>query len=341
MKDAEVRLRFVELEEKEFLLFSLRMDRVEFPQTALRRRERAFRVAAEIAAGVPDGGAAAHFEEKPIEVEEIEPVEDAVEEDIRPIKPATPPPIKKVKPPAVSVIPHEPPPPDEWRLVVRPPAPVRRQKPPKRRFLAALVVLLVVAAAFAALHFSGVFPLSKLIQRWTKSPLRQSTSEKKKGAEPFRDVFKLHLGWMLAVRPEGEVTVAAKTNNFSHTLDGLALQFEIPANWRLEKHETEVTVDGGAVKAVVFVVRLTEDVETNAVGEIVEGCLKETLRRVKVSPVHKGFLCTANCKDDFLWMRIWVVRRWVVTVMARGSLEYADIWLGPVERMVTMMGEKR
>ncbi|RKY15926.1 MAG: hypothetical protein DRP63_06285 [Planctomycetota bacterium] len=336
MKGGDVKLRFVRLGEREFLLFSLRVDRVEFPPTALRRAERAFRVAAE----APDHGTPTHPDEKPIEVDEIEPVENAVEEGVEPIKPPTPPPIKKVKPPEVSVIPHKPPP-DEWRLVVHPPTPMRTQKPSKRRVSGALIVLLVLAAAFAALHFSGVLPLSKLIKRWTKPPLRQPTPEQNRDAQPFREAFKLHLGRMLAARPKGAVTVATNINNFSHTLGGLALRLSVPANWRLERQETGVTVDGGAVKAVVFVVRLTEDVEMNAVGKVVESCLKESLRRVKVSPAHKGFLCTAKRKGDFLWMRIWVEKRWVVTVMARGSFECADIWLAPLERMVTVVGEKR
>ena len=68
---------------------------------------------------------------------------------------------------------------------------------------------------------------------------------------------------------------------------------------------------------------------------------KGNLRKAKVSPAFKGFLCTAKCKDDLVWIRVWVEKRWVVTVMAQGSFDCADIWLKPVEGMVTVVGEKK
>jgi len=339
MRDSEVTPRFVELEGKEFLLFLLRLDRVKFPQTALRRTERAFRVAPEI----PDAGTTMRFEEKPIEVD-VEPVEDAVEEEKRGAS-SPPPPIRKMEPPAVSVIPHKPPSPDEWRGVVRSPVTVRKQKPPKRRgVFGVLAVVLIIGGALAALHFSGLLPLSRLIKGQIRSPQTQRlapVSDKQGDIKPFREAFRLHLEQLLAAKPKGIASVAADNNIFFHTANGLTLRFEVPTNWRTEKRGGEVAVYGKAIWAVVFVVRLAEDAEMDAVGKVIESRVKGNLRKAKVSPAFKGFLCTAKCKGDLVWIRVWVEKRWVVTVMARGSFDYADIWLKPVEGMVTVVGEKK
>ncbi len=340
MRDNEVIPHFVNIEGREYLLFSLRLDRVEFPQAALRRTERAFRVAAEI----PDAGTTMRFEEKPIEVD-VEPVDDAVVvEEVKQVAPSPPPPIRRVKPPAASVIPREPPSSDEWRVVVRPPTPVRKQKPPKRRAFGLLIAVLVVGGTLAALNFSGVLPLSRLIKGKTKSPQAQTpapVSDKKRVIKPFSEAFKLHLEQLLATKPKGIVSAATDSNTFFHTADGLMLRFEVPTNWRTEKLGQEVAVYGKAIRAVVFVVQLAGDVDMDALGKVIENRVKENLRRVKVSPAFKGFLCTAKCDGDLVWVRVWVEKRWVVTAMARGSFDYADIWLKPVEKMVTVVGEAK
>jgi len=336
MRENEVVPHFINIGGKEFLLLSTRLDRLEFPSAALRRTEQAFKVAKE----VPDLGTTMRFEEKPIEVD-VEPIEEPVVVEEVASTVSTP---RPAPPPSEPhEIPLEPPSNDDWRVVVRPTRARRERKGGRTRASLVMVAIFIIAGAVAALHFSGLLPLDTLLGRRKPQPTATTKAntkkEKLKILKPFADLFSAHIIELLAVKLGGFATASSDTRAFPHTTGGVMLRIESPVDWKTEKKETSLYVDADSMRAVVFGMKLKKPLPFALLGRVLEERLRIHLRNVKVTPVLNGYLCTARKGDCLFWARVWGEKNWVVALVARGRIEDADVWLRPLERMVTVLGE--